>query len=273
MAKTTKRTQEAPRADVYERITAQIVAALEAGTRPWLKPWAGNGIPTRPLRQNGIPYRGINTVLLWMETAAKGYGSPFWLTYKQAAAMGAHVRKGEKSALVVYAGAIERTEQAESGEDIERRIPFMKGYSVFNAEQIEGLPAHYHSAVAARSSLSDADRLPQVDAFFAATGADIRESTRGAFYSPTEDFIGMPPFGAFVSAEAHAATLGHECIHWTRHATRLNRDFGRKAWGDEGYAREDMLLSWAAPTSRPTLGSPSSPARITRPTSRRGSRF
>ncbi|MCU6614815.1 ArdC family protein, partial [Klebsiella pneumoniae] len=96
MAKTTKRTQEAPRADVYERITAQIVAALEAGTRPWLKPWAGNGIPTRPLRQNGIPYRGINTVLLWMETAAKGYGSPFWLTYKQAAAMGAHVRKGEK---------------------------------------------------------------------------------------------------------------------------------------------------------------------------------
>jgi antirestriction protein ArdC len=240
MAKTTKRTQEAPRADVYERITAQIVAALEAGTRPWLKPWAGNGIPTRPLRQNGIPYRGINTVLLWMETAAKGYGSPFWLTYKQAAAMGAHVRKGEKSALVVYAGAIERTEQAESGEDIERRIPFMKGYSVFNAEQIEGLPAHYHSAVAARSSLSDADRLPQVDAFFAATGADIRESTRGAFYSPTEDFIGMPPFGAFVSAEAHAATLGHECIHWTRHATRLNRDFGRKAWGDEGYAREEL---------------------------------
>lgn len=241
MAKTTKRTPEAPRADVYERVTAQIVAALETGTRPWMKPWAGNGVPTRPLRQNGVPYRGINTVLLWMETAAKGYGSPFWLTYKQADALGAHVRKGEKSALVVYAGAIERTEQAESGEEIERRIPFMKGYSVFNAEQIEGLPAHYHPAVSARPSLSDAERLPQVDAFFAATGAEIREGARGAFYSPTEDYIGMPPFGAFVSAEAHATTLGHECVHWTRHATRLNRDFGRKSWGDEGYAREELV--------------------------------
>lgn len=241
MAKTTKRTPEAPRADVYERITAQIVAALETGTRPWLKPWTGNGIPTRPLRQNGIPYRGINTVLLWMETAAKGYGSPFWLTFKQAAALGAHVRRGEKSSLVVYAGAIERTEQTESGEEKERHIPFMKGYAVFNAEQIEGLPAHYHPAVAARPSLSDAERLPQVDAFFAATGAEIRESTRGAFYSPTEDYIGMPPFGAFVSAEAHATVLAHECVHWTRHATRLNRDFGRKSWGDEGYAREELV--------------------------------
>lgn len=232
---------EAPRADVYERITAQIVAALEEGTRPWMKPWAGGSAPARPLRQNGIPYRGINTVLLWMETAAKGYASPFWLTYKQADALGAHVRKGEKAALVVYAGAIEKTDRNDAGEDIERRIPFMKGYSVFNADQIEGLPAHYHPAVAPRPTLAEADRLPQVEAFFAATGADIRESKRGAFYSPAEDFIGMPPFGAFLSPEKHATTLAHECIHWTRHETRLNRDFGRKAWGDEGYAREELV--------------------------------
>ncbi|MDP4026097.1 zincin-like metallopeptidase domain-containing protein [Methylobacterium sp. NEAU 140] len=239
--RTARTTADTPRVDVYERITAQIVAALEEGTRPWMKPWAGGGVPVRPLRHNGIAYRGINTVLLWMEATAKGYASPYWLTFRQAAELGAHVRKGEKSALVVYAGAIERTDQTEAGEAVERRIPFLKGYSVFCADQIEGLPAHYHPASAPRDPLPESARLPQVEAFFANTGADIREGKRGAYYSPSDDHIGMPPFSAFVSAEAHATTLGHECIHWTRHETRLNRDFGRKAYGDEGYAREELV--------------------------------
>ena len=238
MGKTT--TTETSRHDVYERVTARIIEQLEQGTRPWMQPWGGGGTPVRPLRHNGVPYRGINTVLLWMEMHARGYSSPYWITYRQAQELGAQVRKGEKSALVVYAGAIERTETDDSGEDIERRIPFLKGYAVFSADQIEGLPGQFHPTAAAVDDAGK-DRIPEADAFFAGLGADIREGGHSAYYGMDEDFIMMPPFAAFVSAEAHATTLGHECIHWTRHPNRLDRDLGRKACGDEGYAREELV--------------------------------
>ena len=126
--------------DVYERITAKIVADLEQGVRPWLKPWNAEhaaGRITRPLRSNGIPYRGINIVMLWMEAMEKGFGAPIWMTFKQALELGAHVRKGEKGSLVVYADTITRTETGENGQESEAVIPFMKGYTVFNVEQIE----------------------------------------------------------------------------------------------------------------------------------------
>lgn len=231
----------APRADVYERITKKIVEELEKGTRPWMQPWGACGTPVRPLRHNGIPYRGINTVLLWMEAAERGYASPYWLTYKQAALLGGQVRRGEKSALVVYANAIERKEENEQGEEVERRIPFMKGYSVFCADQIDNLPAHFYAAATVPPGSENKERIPHADAFFANLGADIREGGNSAFYKIDADYIGMPPFGAFVSAEAHATTLGHECVHWTRHESRLARDLGRKKWGDEGYAREELV--------------------------------
>lgn len=233
-------TTETPRADVYERITQRIVEQLEQGTRPWMQPWGTCGTPVRPLRHNGVPYRGINAVLLWMEASERGYLSPYWMTYKQAQELGGQVRKGEKSALVVYANAIERTETNEDGEEIEKRIPFMKGYSVFCADQIDGLPEHFYVKASAPEGSERKERIPHVDAFFANLGADIREGGNSAFYRIDADFIGMPAFDAFVSAEAHATTLGHECLHWTRHPSRLNRDFGRKIWGDEGYSREEL---------------------------------
>ncbi|MBD9628501.1 ArdC family protein, partial [Ensifer sp. ENS06] len=83
--------------DVYERITHRIVEQLETGTRPWMQPWGGGGTPVRPLRHNGMAYRGINTVLLWMTAAENGYASRYWMTYKQAAELGGQVRKGETS--------------------------------------------------------------------------------------------------------------------------------------------------------------------------------
>ncbi|RWB93279.1 MULTISPECIES: zincin-like metallopeptidase domain-containing protein [unclassified Mesorhizobium] len=239
-------TTETPRADVYERITKRIIEQLEQGTRPWMQPWGAGGTPVRPLRHNGVPYRGINTVLLWMEATERGFLSPYWMTYKQSQELGGQVRKGEKSALVVYANAIERTETNDSGEEIERRIPFMKGYNVFCADQIDGLPEHFYIKASAPEGSERKERIPHVDAFFANLGADIREGGNSAFYRIDADFICMPAFGAFVSAEAHATTLGHECAHWTRHPSRLNRDFGRKAWGDEGYSREEMVAELAS---------------------------
>jgi antirestriction protein ArdC len=240
----------APRADVYERVTAKIIAQLEAGTRPWMQPWgiagAGGSAPIRPLRHNGVPYRGINTVLLWMEAEERGFTSRYWMTYRQAATMGAQVRKGEKSALVVYANAIEKTEQDENGDESLRRIPFVKGYAVFNADQIDGLPEHYRDIADISADIAPKERIPGAEVFIAACGADIREGGNRAYYQLATDYIGMPPFEAFVSAEAHATTLLHELAHWTRAPHRLNRDLGRKTWGDEGYAREELVAEMAS---------------------------
>lgn len=234
--------------DIYERITNQIVAELEKGVRPWMKPWNADhaaGRITRPLRANGVPYQGINVVTLWCEAAAKGYAAPIWMTFKQAHELGAHVRKGEHGSIVVFASALQRTETDEaSGEDIERNIPYMKGYAVFNVEQIDGLPEHYtHPAIA---PLDPVQRSEASDAFFAATGADIRHGGSRAFYSQTEDRIQLPPFATFKDAQSYYATLAHEAVHWTKHASRLDREFGRKRWGDEGYAAEELVAELGA---------------------------
>lgn len=233
------KTNTAPRADVYERITASIVAQLDQGTRPWMQPWGAGGSPVRPLRHNGVPYRGINTLLLWMTAAERGFISPFWMTYKQAQELGGQVRKGEKSTLVVYAGAIEKQEDDANGAQAERRIPFMKGYSVFCADQIDDLPEHFYVKAEAPESAENKERIARVDTYFQHTGADIREGGNRAFYSPGGDFIQMPPFSAFVSAEAFATTLAHEGIHWS--ANRVGRDLSRYAKDSSDRAREELV--------------------------------
>ena len=229
--------------DVYERITAQIVAELEQGVRPWLKPWNAEhaaGRITRPLRFNGVPYQGINVIMLWSAAVAAGYAAPIWMTFKQAIELGGHVRKGEKGNLVVYADRFRRTELDEAtGEETARDIPFMKGYTVFNIEQIDGLPEHFHAKAEPR--LDSVQRIERAESFFAATGADIRHCGNQAYYTVTHDYVQMPPFETFRDAESYYATLAHECTHWTRHPSRLDREFGRKRWGDEGYAMEELV--------------------------------
>jgi antirestriction protein ArdC len=229
--------------DVYERITGRIVAALEQGTRPWLRPWNAEhaaGRITRPLRHNGIPYQGINVIMLWTEAVSKGYAAPIWMTFKQALELGGHVRKGEKGSLVVYADRIRRTEIDDAtGEEAERDIPFMKGYTVFCVEQIEQLPAHFYAP--AQPRLETVARIDHAESFFAATGADIRIGGNQAYYSCGGNHVQMPPFECFRDAESYYATLAHETTHWTRHPSRLDREFGRKRWGDEGYAAEELV--------------------------------
>jgi antirestriction protein ArdC len=229
--------------DVYSRITHKIVADLQQGIRPWHKPWSADhaaGKITRPLRHNGIPYKGINVVMLWSAAATKGYSCPLWLTFKQAIELGGHVRKGEAGELVVYANRITRTETDAKGEETEREIPFMKGYTVFNAEQCDGLPAHYY-AKAEPPALTPMQRLDAADRFFAATGAEIRHGGTRAYYAEGPDYVQMPPFETFRDAESHAAVLAHEICHWTKHGKRLARDLGRVRHGDEGYAREELV--------------------------------
>lgn len=233
-------TSSQPRVDVYSRVTAKIIADLEQGVRPWHKPWSAShteGQIIRPLRANGQPYRGVNVLLLWGEAEAKGYTSPIWITYRQAATLGAQVRKGERGSLVVYADKITRTETDGDGHETEREIPFLKGYTVFNSQQVDGLPAHFYTKAEAPSPV---ERIPQAEAFFAATGAKVRHGGNRAFYAPHADLIQMPPRESFRDAESYAATLAHEIIHHTAHPSRLARELGKR-FGDDAYAAEELI--------------------------------
>ena len=234
--------------DVYTRITDQIVAELEKGTRPWQKPWDAAhraGPVSRPLRGNGQPYAGINVLMLWLAAMERNYAAPIWMTFRQAKELGAHVRKGENGSLVVYANTITRNEtDPATGEESEKQIPFMKGYTVFNVEQIEGLPGHYTAKAEPR--LNPDQRLEQAESFFASTGADIRHGGNRAFYAPGPDRIQMPEFESFRDAPAYYGTLAHESCHWTKAPARLDRDFGRKKWGDEGSAMEEVVAELGA---------------------------
>ena len=234
--------------DIYQRITDTIVTQLEQGVRPWIKPWNAEhaaGRITRPLRACGQPYQGINVLALWASATAQGFSAPIWMTYKQAQELGGQVRKGEKGSPVVYASTLSRTETDEStGEESERQIPYMKGYTVFNAEQVEGLPAHFYALAEAVSST--VERIARAETFFARTGAVIRHGGDQASYNVGTDIVRMPPIEAFRDTESYYATLAHEMTHWTRHPSRLSRDLGRKRWGDEGYAMEELVAELGA---------------------------
>jgi antirestriction protein ArdC len=241
------RPNETSRPDLYTRVTQTIVADLEQGVRPWTKPWSAEhlaGRISRPLRSTGEPYSGVNVILLWAESVARGFTAPIWITFRQALALGGHVRKGEHGSTVVYANRISRTETGGDGEDVERSIPFLKAYTAFNVEQVEGLPAHYYGW--SEPNLDAAQRIAHADAFFTATGADIRHGGNQAYYAIRPDYVQVPPFECFEDPQGYYATLAHECTHWTRHPTRLDRDFGRKRWGDEGYAREELVAELGA---------------------------
>lgn len=240
--------EKTSRQDIYARVTERIVADLEQGVRPWIKPWSAEhaaGKITRPLRHNGMPYQGINVLTLWSASVDAGFSAATWMTFHQAMELGGHVRKGEKGSLVVYANSIKRTEaDDQTGDETEREIHYLKGYVAFNVEQIEGLPAHYYATPEPR--FNPIQRIEHAERFFAAINADIRHGGTRAYYAQDSDYIRMPPFEAFSDAESYYATLAHESTHWTKHPSRLDREFGRKKWGDEGYAEEELVAELGA---------------------------
>ncbi|MDQ0323102.1 antirestriction protein ArdC [Pararhizobium capsulatum DSM 1112] len=236
------RKQEGQRVDIYTRITERIVEDLAKGVRPWMKPWnaanAYNRI-TRPLRHNGQPYTGMNTLLLWSEGVARGFSSPMWMTFKQALELGAAVRKGESGATVVFASRFTKSEDDGRGGEVEREVPFLKAYTVFNIEQIDGLPDHYHHRAA--PFLDPVERIEHADRFFRNTGVVIRHGGGQAYFSPAGDLIQMPNFEMFRDAASYYATLSHESVHWAGAPDRLNRDLRRYHKDRSERAREELI--------------------------------
>jgi antirestriction protein ArdC len=231
------------RRDIAADINAKILADLERGVLPWTKPWAGDragGPPGLPLRATGEPYRGINIVLLWSAAADRGYRSRYWLTYQQCVKLGAHVRKGERGELVVYCGRTLTTRQNAAGEDVEDTIRFLKAYVVFNADQVENLPAAYHAPPPALI-----DPLAWHEDWFSKLEI-ARILTRDvACYIPSRDAIGMPPIAAFACAKLYVQILNHECGHATQALHRLGRDFTPR-YGDRAYFVEEITAELCA---------------------------
>src|SRR6202046_1333359 len=238
--------QRTDKQDIYTRITNQIVSHLEKGVKPWVRPWnAEHGRITRPLRHNGKPYSGINVLSLWASAMAQNFAAPVWMTFKQASELDAHIRKGERGSLVVYADSIKRKETDEkTGDEIDWEIPFLKGYTVFNVEQIEGLPEVYYAK--AEPTLDPVTRIEHAEKFFAALGATIRHGGNRAFYSNAAEVMQVPPFESFQGANSYYVTLAHECTPWTGSKARLDRDFGGHRFGSEGYAVEELVAELGA---------------------------
>ena len=231
--------------DIYKDITGKIVDMLEQGVKPWETPWQG-GNGALPLRSNGKAYSGINRLVLWLESMHHGYESNIWLTFKQAKELSAYVRKGAHGCKVVYASTYNKVEQDNNGNEAERTIPFLKAYTVFNVDQIQGLPTHFYPVSKRSVLLDETQRLVNPETFVHNTGAMIVHEGNQACYIPKLDVIHMPKFGDFYHPEGYYSVLLHELTHWTKHETRLNRDLGKKSWGDAGYAMEELVAELGA---------------------------
>lgn len=227
--------------NIREQIVGRIIAELEKGTPPWRKGWTCGGLCING--ESGRPYRGINQIV----TGMSGYGDPRWLTFRQAAAKGWHVRKGEKSTKIVRMVEVARSADRHDDEDVvaedDSRRLVMRAYDVFNAAQIEGI-----DPLAPKGT--QVEPVAAADAIMAgmqATGLILLHGSSGACYVPRLDTIRMPDRSAFHSTEDYYATLLHEAGHATGAEKRLNRpNFSVIRHGSVEYAKEELRAELSA---------------------------
>lgn len=254
---TKKRDADAgPKRDFREEVTAAVVEMLEKGTAPWQKPWDGSGVSSQ-MPMNAVtdkPYRGGNAVNLMMVGAAKGYTDPRWMTYKQAEGEGWQVRKGEKAAQVEF-WQFNKQEKGPDGKPVDGEKldrPIQRIYSVFNAQQIDGIPP-----LEPKAPVKEFEAIEAAERALKNSGAKIDHNGGDrAFYRPSTDTISLPPKDAFGSEVKYYATALHELGHWTGHESRLNRDVGKNPFGSEGYAREELRAEMASVFMQAELGVP-----------------
>lgn len=240
---------------VVQIVTERILAALESGTKPWEKPWAGGLYIARNLKTRSR-YSGINMLNLWVTADEKGYQSEYWLTPKQAKDMGGTIRKGETGTPVIWAAPYQDLVCRDCGhefkgnrtEDVCRKckssdLQIAEGgfawryYKVFNLEQIDGID---YPKPQPRHITSTAERVAKAEHLLTASGAVIRHMGDRACYSPSLDEIRLPKLEQFATTEGYYSTALHELVHWTGHKDRLNRDFSGR-FGSEAYAFEELV--------------------------------
>jgi antirestriction protein ArdC len=230
--------------DLYAEVSARIVAELERGAAPWIKPWsatAGRNVPCNAATNR--PYSGCNVILLWI-ASNRGWATPRFLTFKQAVELGGHVRKGETGTRVYFVKQL--VDKDKDDDEKTRVIPMMREYTVFNVDQCEGLPARVMTVGTVKVRNPD-ERDGTIDEFLACSGASIREGFGEAYYRIRDDYISLPAFNAFKSAAHFYGTTFHELAHWTGHKSRLDRFQAMAArFGDGAYAGEELVAELCA---------------------------
>jgi antirestriction protein ArdC len=216
--------------DLYQDVTDRIIAALERGTVPWLRPWRDDksGSATEPYNAaTGRPYNGVNLLILGLMP----YPDLGWLTFRQAKELGGNVRRGERGTTVIFWRFVETR-----GDDGERRtIPIARAYTVFNVAQCETIdPSKLKRPMPPVSGETD------INALCERNGAIVKHGGDKAFYSPGGDYIAMPSATAFRNADNYAATLAHELVHWSAHSKRCNRDLNGR-FGSASYVAEELI--------------------------------
>jgi antirestriction protein ArdC len=244
-----ERGADAPRVSLYAEVTARIIAELEAGRFPWVQPWS-NAAARPDLPANAVTrrhYSGVNILFLWGAVIEHGFASQRWLTFAQARDAGGMVRKGEHGTQVVFANRFtpqaDKTRAQEAGElptgeggDDPKAIPFLKRFTVFNVEQIDGLP----DALTLVPAPPPHEIIPAAEALVTASGADIRIGGTDAYYLPLSDIVHLPPPHSFASASDFYATVFHELGHFTGSETRLGRSMNH-GFGTTEYAAEELI--------------------------------
>lgn len=242
--------------DIFQGVTDQIIAAIEAGAASYKMPWrTSGGFPYSPINAvSKKPYRGINIVILWAIAQERGYQSGTWATFKQWQEMGAQVRKGEKSAHVVFWKFLDR-EAENSDEGTGGRggkIPMAKDYWIFNADQVDG----YRKTEVEKPSRGE--RIEHAENFFRTLGVVPKPGGNRAYYCPSEDAVYMPSFDAFKEPLFYYSVLCHETTHWTAAPQRLNRNLSGR-FGSEAYAAEELVAELGAAFLCAELNLPTDP--------------
>ena len=233
--------------DVYAEVSARIIAELENGCVPWVKPWSattvarGTNIPCNAV--TGRPYSGINVALLWMAQ----YPTMRYLTYKQAQEAGGQVRAGEHGTTVFFVKRNVWKEKQPDGTEKEKHGALMRAYTVFNVAQCDNLPEKITLGKVGPVKVRNKDeRDATIDEFIAATKANFCEvDTDRACYHLTADWVEMPRFSSFKNADNFYSVGFHELGHWTGASHRCNREFGAR-FGDHRYAAEELVAELTA---------------------------
>ena len=238
--------------DINQIITDKIINLLERGTVKTGARWTGSKATGLPVNaKSGEQYHGINVLVLWAEMADKSYALCQWLTFKQAADMGANVRKGEKSVMCVYYRAVGKRDEAKA-EDEQDTYFLAKPFWLFNVAQIVGLPADM-TATANSATEKCFNPHKEAEQLLLNSQASINYGFDSAYYSPSTDKICLPARERFTSESNFYATALHELTHWTGSESRLNRSFGKR-FGDDAYAFEELVAELGAAFTVGQLG-------------------
>lgn len=226
--------------NILEVVANKVIKLMETEGMDWSKSW------TTTTKNNGQPisiykkdYKGINRLILGLEMAMNGYGSPVFATFQKWKSVGAKIKKGATSHEVVFFKTLTKAELNDKGEELEIKIPMLRTYRVFNADQVEGWDGNWLTD--GEEQVQEWKDIELADLIVSHSGAKIDHINQDkAFYMPSKDQICMPTKAQFKDESGYYGTMFHELVHWTGHASRLDRKFGNK-FGNDNYAKEELV--------------------------------